>query len=110
MGRTPPRYKAFQLTFLTHVPKHAAVNESVELANHVGAPKAKGFVNGVLRRVSELVTDDFTETAGSDAVPFGLVEFGFPGAPLLASRGPTPPAPLPRREGGGERPPELYRV
>ncbi|MCI0701312.1 MAG: 16S rRNA (cytosine(967)-C(5))-methyltransferase RsmB [Planctomycetia bacterium] len=61
---------AFQLTFLTHVPKHAAVHETVELAPYVSAPKAKGFVNGVLRRVAELVTDEFTQKAGSDAVPF----------------------------------------
>jgi 16S rRNA (cytosine967-C5)-methyltransferase len=63
---------AFQLCFLTHVPKHAAVNETVELANHVGAPKAKGFVNGVMRRVSELVTDEFTEKADAAAVPVDI--------------------------------------
>lgn len=63
------RLGAFQLTFLTHVPKHAAVHETVELAEYAGAPKAKGFVNGVLRRVAELVTDDFAEAAGRDAVP-----------------------------------------
>jgi 16S rRNA (cytosine967-C5)-methyltransferase len=63
---------AFQLCFLTHVPKHAAVNETVELANHVGAPKAKGFVNGVMRRVSELVTDEFTDKASSDTVPVDI--------------------------------------
>ena len=60
---------AFQLCFLTHVPKHAAVNETVELAPHVGSPKAKGFVNGIMRRVSELVTDEFTDRPGADAVP-----------------------------------------
>lgn len=64
------RLGAFQLTFLTHVPKHAAVHETVELAEYVDAGKAKGFVNGVLRRIAEVVTDDFTERAGSDAVPF----------------------------------------
>jgi 16S rRNA (cytosine967-C5)-methyltransferase len=63
---------AFQLVFLTHVPKHAAVNETVELANHIGAPKAKGFVNGVMRRVAELVTDEFADRAGADAVPVDL--------------------------------------
>src|SRR5579872_733097 len=61
---------AFQLAFLTHVPQHAAVHETVELANHIGSLKAKGFVNGVLRRVSELVTDDFTRRPGADALPF----------------------------------------
>src|SRR5262245_57356282 len=84
------RLGAFQLTFLTHVPKHAAVHETVELANHVDAVKGKGFINGVLRRVAELVTDDFVEQAGSDAVPFELV------------KEPHPPTPSPR-ERGGER-------
>ena len=61
---------AFQLAFLTHVPKHAAVHETVELAAHVGSPQAKGFLNGVLRRVAELVTDEFTDRAGPAAIPF----------------------------------------
>ena len=61
---------AFQLVFLTHVPKHAAVNETVELATHIGSPKAKGFINGVMRRIAELVTDEFTDKPGADAVPF----------------------------------------
>src|SRR5215204_114736 len=81
------RLGAFQLTFLTHVPKHAAVNETVELANHIGAPKAKGFINGVLRRVAELVTDEFTEKPGADAVPLD-----FSPSPLAG-------------EGGGASPP-----
>src|SRR3954468_11759478 len=79
------RLGAFQLTFLTHVPKHAAVNETVELAPHIGAPQAKGFVNGVTRRVAELVTDEFTEKAGADAVPFERIE------------APNPPTPFPGR-------------
>src|SRR3984957_12284036 len=61
---------AFQLAFLTHVPKHAAVNETVELATHIGSPKAKGFVNSIMRRVSELVTDEFTDRPGANALPF----------------------------------------
>lgn len=60
---------AFQLALLTHIPKHAAVHESVELATHVGSPQAKGFVNGVLRRVSELVTDEFVEDPYTDTLP-----------------------------------------
>ncbi len=63
---------AFQLALLTHVPPHAAVNETVELAEYVGAPRAKGFVNGVMRRVSELVTDEFTDRPAADAVPMDL--------------------------------------
>jgi 16S rRNA (cytosine967-C5)-methyltransferase len=64
---------AFQLVFLTHVPRHAAVNETVELATHVGSPKAKGFVNGVMRRVAELVTNEFADKPSADAVPFDLL-------------------------------------
>jgi 16S rRNA (cytosine967-C5)-methyltransferase len=60
----------FQLVFLTHIPKHAAVYETVELCTHVGSPKARGFVNGVMRRIAELVTDEFTDLPGADAVPF----------------------------------------
>lgn len=60
----------FQLVFLTHIPKHAAVNESVELATHIGSPKARGFINGVMRRIAELVTDEFTDRPSADAVPF----------------------------------------
>ncbi len=82
------RLGAFQLTFLTHVPKHAAVNETVELAPYVGAMKAKGFVNSIMRRVSELVTDEFTDKPGADAV-------GFAWEPL-------PPTPSPKK-GGGEK-------
>jgi 16S rRNA (cytosine967-C5)-methyltransferase len=79
------RLGAFQLSFLTHVPKHAAVNEAVDLASHVGATPAKGFVNGVMRRIAELVTDQFTETPSRDAVPFEML--------VPTSRGPIlPPA------------------
>ena len=74
---------AFQLVFLTHVPKHAAVNETVELADHVGSPKAKGFVNGVLRRVAELVTDEFVAAPGPDAVPFETARYRKLTKPLL---------------------------
>jgi 16S rRNA (cytosine967-C5)-methyltransferase len=59
----------------------------VEIAPYVGAPKAKGFVNGVLRRVAELVTDEFTETAGRDAVPLDFLP-----SPLAGeSGGASPP-------------------
>ncbi|HEX4611142.1 MAG TPA: transcription antitermination factor NusB [Urbifossiella sp.] len=76
---------AFQLAFLTHVPKHAAVNESVGLAAHVGSPKATGFLNGVLRRVAELVTDGYTDRPGPAALPFDTHETQGP-----AGREPAP--------------------
>ncbi len=60
---------AYQLALLSHIPKHAAVHETVELAGHVDSPQAKGFVNGVLRRVSELVLDEPADEPSADAVP-----------------------------------------
>ena len=59
---------AYQLCFLTHVPPHAAVFESVELVGMFN-PGAKGFVNGILRRVSELVTPEHPDAPSSDALP-----------------------------------------
>jgi 16S rRNA (cytosine967-C5)-methyltransferase len=61
---------AFQLTLLSHVPPHAAVNETVEMAGYIGSPKATGFVNGVLRRIAELVTDRYSTAPAANAVPF----------------------------------------
>jgi 16S rRNA (cytosine967-C5)-methyltransferase len=45
------RLGVYQLLFLTGVPAHAAINESVELVSSLGR-KRTGFVNGVLRRIS----------------------------------------------------------
>jgi 16S rRNA (cytosine967-C5)-methyltransferase len=51
------------------VPPHAALNETVELAALFGAPRAKGFVNGVLRACATLVTDDRLPGPAADALP-----------------------------------------
>lgn len=45
---------AFQLRFLTKIPPHAAVDESVELVKQAGKGAAAGFVNAVLRKLPEL--------------------------------------------------------
>ena len=52
------RLGAYQLALLTHVPPHAVLSETVELAAVFGRPDAKGFLNGVLRSLSRLITDD----------------------------------------------------
>ena len=63
------RLGAYQLTLLTHVPPHAALSETVELAAVFRRPEAKGFLNGVLRALSRLVTDDRTDAPAADALP-----------------------------------------
>ncbi len=69
------RLGAYQLVLLTHIPPHAALNETVELANQIGRDSAKGFLNGVLRALARLITDDRAPVGGADAIP--LEDGGF---------------------------------
>lgn len=48
---TALRLGVYQLKFLSRVPTHAAVDESVRLVRHFGAPRAVPFVNAVLRNI-----------------------------------------------------------
>lgn len=43
------RLGLYQLVFLTKIPPHAAVHETVSLAGGVGCTRQKGFINAVLR-------------------------------------------------------------
>jgi 16S rRNA (cytosine967-C5)-methyltransferase len=60
---------AYQLALLTQIPVHAALNETVELASQFGRPRAKGFLNGVLRACSTLVTHHSAQGPAADALP-----------------------------------------
>src|SRR3954467_2394456 len=51
--RVALRLAAFELLHHHSVPARAAVNEAVELAKEMKASRATGFVNAVLRRLSE---------------------------------------------------------
>lgn len=66
------RLGTYQLALMGGIPPHAAVHESVELVRFVRKPRAVGLVNGVLRRVSELVTDDLTDEWRADTIPLDL--------------------------------------
>ena len=57
------RLGAFQLAFLSHIPPHAALYETVELAADGPRVKAKGFLNGVLRKVASLITAELYSCA-----------------------------------------------
>ncbi|MDT5262156.1 MAG: rRNA (cytosine967-C5)-methyltransferase, partial [Acidobacteriota bacterium] len=56
------RMGLFQLRFLTRIPAHAAVNESVNLAHASGVRSAAPFINAVLRRATREPDFDPTET------------------------------------------------
>jgi 16S rRNA (cytosine967-C5)-methyltransferase len=59
----------YQLALLSHIPPHAAIYETVELAEFVGLPRGKGFLNGVLRKVASLLTEEIGDQPAADAVP-----------------------------------------
>lgn len=63
------RLGAYQLLFLSQIPPHAALNETVELATAWRRPQAKGFLNGVLRSFTRLLTDERSDRPAADAVP-----------------------------------------
>jgi len=64
------RLGAYQLTLLTHIPAHAAIHETVELAATFNRAGAKGFLNAVLRSLVPLMTDEFTSEPAADALPW----------------------------------------
>jgi 16S rRNA (cytosine967-C5)-methyltransferase len=63
------RLGTFQLALLTHIPPHAAIFETVELSSALGLPRAKGFLNGVLRSVARLLTSEPAGGPAADALP-----------------------------------------
>jgi 16S rRNA (cytosine967-C5)-methyltransferase len=60
---------AYQVVFLDRVPSFAAVHETVELTKVLGQRRWTGIVNGVLRGMTRLVTDEWTDSPARDAVP-----------------------------------------
>lgn len=63
------RLGAYQLVMLTHIPAYAAVAETVAAAAELGWPRAKGFLNAILRRLAALVSEEFTTSPAGDAIP-----------------------------------------
>ena len=59
-GKILLRLGAHQLLSM-RVPSHAAINETVDLTKLVASQGAVGFVNGILRRVSERTLDEWRE-------------------------------------------------
>jgi len=72
------RLGAYQLTLLTSIPPHAAVDETVSLARRIGQPRWAGFLNGVLRSVARDLMEEAIGPPAADAVPLGE-EFVAPG-------------------------------
>jgi 16S rRNA (cytosine967-C5)-methyltransferase len=59
----------YQLVFLNSIPSYAAVNETVAQAKSIGRERWTGFLNGVLRNVERMLTDQFQAAPDAAAVP-----------------------------------------
>lgn len=80
------RLGTFQLALLTHIPMHAAVHETVELVDlfsAAGSAGAKGFVNGVLRGLSRLLTGEGTAAPAANALPLEDGQYAVLARPML---------------------------
>jgi 16S rRNA (cytosine967-C5)-methyltransferase len=84
------RLGAFQLVLLTHIPPHAALHETVELAGAFGRPRAKGFLNAVLRKLAAMVTAERAKQPAADAIPFEHGSYRKLSRPVLPEPGTHP--------------------
>lgn len=71
------RLGAYQLSFMDKIPPSAAVDESVKLCNLCGMKRASGFVNAVLRRMSEN-RDKLPEPPGKGSAEYLSVKYSYP--------------------------------
>jgi 16S rRNA (cytosine967-C5)-methyltransferase len=77
------RLGTYQLALLSQIPAHAAVYETVELASRQGYPRAKGFLNGLLRSVQRLLTEETSSAPAADALPIADAQYRRLARPVL---------------------------
>jgi len=63
------RLGVYQLGLLDGVPQHAGVHETVELTKRLGRIRWSGFVNGVLRGATRLISGDFLPGPSARGLP-----------------------------------------
>ena len=72
------RLATYQLQFLTRVPPHAAINDSVELVKRAQKRSAAPFANAVLRKIAEARTEPVQPSADEAPVSFLAREYAHP--------------------------------
>jgi 16S rRNA (cytosine967-C5)-methyltransferase len=72
------RLASYQMLFLTRIPAHAAINESVELVKRAQKRSAAPFANAVLRKISGVKLAPSPETIVGDSLQFLAREFAHP--------------------------------
>lgn len=100
--RVALRLGAFQILHMDRIPARAAIDESVELAKHVGHRFAAGMVNAVLRRLASGSEESFPEGTAAElalatAHPAWMVErwagfYGLDAARVICRYGQSQPA------------------
>lgn len=63
------RLGVYQIALLDGVPPHASVHETVELTKRLGRMRWSGFVNGVLRGATRLVSSEFDDRPSAHGIP-----------------------------------------
>lgn len=114
------RLGVYQLSLLDGIPAHAGVHETVELTKRLGRLRWSGFVNGVLRGATRLITQDFATGLSSRGLPVSAGRFRLLSQPLFADPNADPihyfaeafsfPIWLGERWGRRMEPDELFRV
>lgn len=61
------RLATYQLHYLSRIPAHAAINDSVDLVKRARKRSAVPFANAILRKISAAATDSSAEAASNDA-------------------------------------------
>lgn len=72
------RMGAYQILYLEKIPKSAAVNESVNLANENHLVKASGFINAVLRSLLRSINEIKMPDAEKEPLRFLSVQYSYP--------------------------------
>jgi 16S rRNA (cytosine967-C5)-methyltransferase len=72
------RLATYQLQFLTRIPAHAAINESVELVKRAQKRSAAPFTNAVLRTIAQANIETSPETITGGPVAFLARKFAHP--------------------------------
>lgn len=84
------RLGTLQIAYLSGIPSHAALNETVELAALFDRARAKGFLNGVLRSIQRLLADETASEPAADALPLEAGNYRRLTQPVLPDPGTHP--------------------
>src|SRR5262249_52896656 len=78
-----PRRGPLQLAYLARTPASSAIHETVDLADHMTAARAKGFVTATLRAIDRLLTPDIMADPGPAPLPIEPGRYRRLTAPVL---------------------------